>query len=312
MVIPVIGIVSGIVALCGIARHGKDGILGSAITGLVIYALLIASLIPNFQMSYVRPITRRERMAMAQASIVLYDQFGGPEQDFQAQSKTLREGKVMDFTAVTERSQLAGRRALVLEFLAAYDRIKDLGASSDKLYRAELLKQGLTGEAVDSILSRVNRSASILAIRIREQDSIMARDMLGLIKLMDETWGLWKVPPDKQSILFDRDADRESYQLLLQNIDRSRETQRGFQKRLEQIQRPIDDPVAGVCGAIDSYTVHGSDRPYQGRDRNNRWTRSLRDVRGLSPHQSFLAWRLDIAGSRPSPTRSGCGRPRSQ
>lgn len=46
--IPALGIVSGIVALFGIRRHGTVGILWKAVTGLCLFAILIALALPNY------------------------------------------------------------------------------------------------------------------------------------------------------------------------------------------------------------------------------------------------------------------------
>ncbi len=45
---PVLGIVAGIIALFGIRRHGRDGILWKTVIGLSIFAFMGFLAIPNF------------------------------------------------------------------------------------------------------------------------------------------------------------------------------------------------------------------------------------------------------------------------
>ena len=44
--VPVIGFLAGVVALFGIRRHGKSGILWKAITGMLIFLLMVLAVIP--------------------------------------------------------------------------------------------------------------------------------------------------------------------------------------------------------------------------------------------------------------------------
>lgn len=46
--VPVLGIVSGIIALFGILRHGRAGILWKSVAGLLIWGLLAAAAVPAF------------------------------------------------------------------------------------------------------------------------------------------------------------------------------------------------------------------------------------------------------------------------
>ncbi len=59
LVIMLAGVVSGIVALCGIPQHGRRGLLWPVVTGLGIWALLLAIAIPPFMNA------RRKALAIA-------------------------------------------------------------------------------------------------------------------------------------------------------------------------------------------------------------------------------------------------------
>ncbi len=49
-IVPVAGIVAGLVALLGIRKHGKTGILWKSVAGLLTWALLAGAAIPAFLM----------------------------------------------------------------------------------------------------------------------------------------------------------------------------------------------------------------------------------------------------------------------
>src|SRR5579871_6681148 len=59
-VICVLGILSGIVALCGIPKYGRQGILGKALAGLIAYALLIGLAVPNLLAARERALRARD------------------------------------------------------------------------------------------------------------------------------------------------------------------------------------------------------------------------------------------------------------
>ncbi|HTH49445.1 MAG TPA: hypothetical protein VMB21_18150 [Candidatus Limnocylindria bacterium] len=58
--VPVLGFLAGAVALCGIPKYGRAGILWKALTGMLIFLLLIAATIPALLKAREKARTRYE------------------------------------------------------------------------------------------------------------------------------------------------------------------------------------------------------------------------------------------------------------
>lgn len=69
-VLIVFGVVSGIIALCGVPRHGAKGILWPALAGLLIWILLIGLGIPTFLKARERALAARQRAATPPTSAI--------------------------------------------------------------------------------------------------------------------------------------------------------------------------------------------------------------------------------------------------
>jgi hypothetical protein len=67
LLLAIAGVVSGIVALCGIPRYGFRGLLLPALTGLCLWALLFAIAVPTFLKARAKALSQRRAVVLAPA-----------------------------------------------------------------------------------------------------------------------------------------------------------------------------------------------------------------------------------------------------
>ena len=70
LLLMIVGFVSGIVALFGVPRHGRNGILAPAVVGIVINALLLFIFVDNFMAA--RAAAQRQRGDVPSPTVVAY------------------------------------------------------------------------------------------------------------------------------------------------------------------------------------------------------------------------------------------------
>ena len=129
-IIVLLGLICAIIALCGIPRHGKKGILGKTLCGIAIPALLSAIAIPNFMAARAVAIRNRQYQASPEAKLkALADRIN-------------KEGKkLVDEATRLEGAEALPNRTLVYNYSLCTKTASEIPADAlDQAVRPNVLK----------------------------------------------------------------------------------------------------------------------------------------------------------------------------
>ena len=86
-------------------------------------------------------------------------------------------------------------------------------------FRASLLELGARPEDVLDIVAGQQKGAHLLQLRaLRQVDVELSGKFLGVVQLLDETWGTWRYVDENDRIVFDSTADLDAYTALMHGM----------------------------------------------------------------------------------------------
>lgn len=145
----------------------------------------------------------------------------------------LRAAKVLDFSELNGKQELRERQALVKRYKASSDAMRDLVVGSADFFRAELNKLGaMPGkreEAVKTLQAQLAERAPVL-LQIRDLDTRLSDDMLGVLSLMETNWGSWSCPNGR--VTFEDQKTLGEYNALIADLRTASQEQLAAQKKL--------------------------------------------------------------------------------
>ncbi|HXR07288.1 MAG TPA: hypothetical protein VN765_08155 [Candidatus Acidoferrum sp.] len=265
----VVGICNGIFAgglwagMAGLRRmkaEGRAGILGRALSGVVLNGVLLGFmlwltgfLIRDAQ----RTAAERERQADLEVQQLRARVGGGAALekalmdnanesftlDFQelqkrcdAAWKALTNPPVLDMGLVKTQADLRGREEAARRWIGA---CQDLGEFTEKMpeiYRRELLRHKLSPEARAAGLQKfVDALAAVnpTLIALRRAQVREGEALLRAVQLLDRTWGQWEYRPATHDIFFKDAGQADDYNLAYKEFDGISSEARNLQEQLK-------------------------------------------------------------------------------
>ena len=152
---------------------------------------------------------------------------------WQALFQELAGAKVLDFAEVNGRQELRDRQALVLRYKASSDAMRYLVVNSADFFRDQLNRAGATPgqreEDVKLLQAQLAKQAPVL-LQIRDLDTRISDNMLGILSLLETNWGSWTCPAG--NVTFQNLRTMQTYNALLSDFRTAREEQATAQKQL--------------------------------------------------------------------------------
>jgi hypothetical protein len=182
--------------------------------------------------------TTGDSAALMKAGQAYVQQLQTQQAAYEIAVEKLRSTKVLAISNLTDRSQIPARRAVVQDFLDANDRVKTFVSQSEQHFRVELDNAHVSPTATDSALTSFRKSsgqADPIVLQVRDCDSTMGRAMLDVLDLLDRSWGHWHAKNGGKSVVFDRQADLDAYNLALDHIDTAKTDQATAQQHLATV-----------------------------------------------------------------------------
>lgn len=116
---------------------------------------------------------------------------------WQGLKNELAAAKALDFRGVKRQQELRDRQALVRRYKASSDEMRALVVNGSDFLDGELKKLGASPEATEKALNAFevrNATQNRVLMEIRDLDTRMSNDMLGILSLMETNWGSWSCP----------------------------------------------------------------------------------------------------------------------
>ena len=145
----------------------------------------------------------------------------------------LRAAKVLDFSELNGKQELRERQALVKRYKASSDAMRELVVGSADFFRTELKRLGATPgkreEAVKMLQTRLATREPVL-LQIRDLDTRLSDNMLGVLSLMETNWGSWSCPGGR--VTFENEQTLGEYNALIADLRSASQEQLAAQKKL--------------------------------------------------------------------------------
>jgi len=145
----------------------------------------------------------------------------------------LQAAKILDFTELNGKQELRERQALVRRYKGASDDMRDLVVNSGDFFRDQLNKLGAAParreEAVKSLQAQLAARGAVV-LQIRDLDTRISDDMLGVLSLLETNWGTWSCPAGR--VTFEDGRTLREYNGLIGDLRSAGKEQIEAQKKL--------------------------------------------------------------------------------
>jgi hypothetical protein len=119
--------------------------------------------------------------------------------------RALQRPPVLDMSMITKREQVLARKDLVKKFLAANEKLEALTANGEEVFRKELALAHCSPEKTEATADAYAHSIQdrkIVLLKLRNADERRATAMLGILDVMDASFGQWKYDQEAKRLLF--------------------------------------------------------------------------------------------------------------
>lgn len=147
---------------------------------------------------------------------------------------------VLRVEEIHELDQIAKRRAVTKDFLAANQRMREFVGKAESLFESEMANQNVNEarrakEMAGFIAS--GREVNALVQEIRSQDEVICQAALEVLDLLETNWGAWEFFASTKLIMFKEPANNRKYIELGKRISGAAQEQQELQKRLVDLQQ---------------------------------------------------------------------------
>jgi len=174
-----------------------------------------------------------EDALMAKAWAAYLREIETASQKWQALYRELGAANVLEFGELNGKQELRERQALVRRYKAASDSMRDLVVDSADFFRDRLNELGATPakreEAVKTLQAQLAVRGAVV-LEIRDLDTRMSDDMLGVLTLLEKNWGSWSCPTGR--VTFEEERMLREYNALIADLRTAGKEQIEAQKKL--------------------------------------------------------------------------------
>jgi hypothetical protein len=151
--------------------------------------------------------------------------------------------RVLNFSELNGKQELRERQALVRRYKVTSDAMRHLVVNSADFFREELNKLGASpGQreaAVKTLQAQLAHQAPVL-LQIRDLDTRISDDMLGILSLLETNWGSWSCRAG--TMVFEDARTQREYNELLADLKTAGQEQIAAQRKLVSArQLPVND-----------------------------------------------------------------------
>ena len=158
---------------------------------------------------------------------------------YDAAAAAFRNAKVLDFNDLANDEQIAARRRIVQDFLAANGNAESVVSNSEVNIRADLIQLGVTPAKQAATLEGFHSKAaprSVLILKIRACDDQIGQSTLTILNLLEAQWGKWNYDSVTRTIRLEDAEARYTYQQSLAEIRLAGYEQIAMQRELVNLQ----------------------------------------------------------------------------
>lgn len=150
-----------------------------------------------------------------------------------------RDARVLDFHDLANDEQIAARRRIVQEFLAANGHAENVVSNSEVNLRADLIQLGVAPAKREATLEGFHAKAAprrVLILKIRACDDRIGQSTLTILNLLEAQWGKWHYDSATRTIRLEDAEARYTYQQSLAEIKLAGYEQIATQRELVNLQ----------------------------------------------------------------------------
>jgi hypothetical protein len=158
-------------------------------------------------------------------------------QKWQAMYNELAAAKILDFSELNGKQELRERQNLVHRYQASSDAMRELVVNSSDFFRSELTGLGSTPDNTEQALQTLEAQSANqrrVLLEIRDLDTRMVQDMLGVLSLLQTNWGSWSCRSGP--VVFNDRSTLQQYNMLLTDLRTAGQEQVAAQRRLLGVQ----------------------------------------------------------------------------
>jgi cell fate (sporulation/competence/biofilm development) regulator YlbF (YheA/YmcA/DUF963 family) len=155
-------------------------------------------------------------------------------QILQASVQRVRDADIEHANALTTPGQIADRKKLVYDFLAASSALASSISNSENYIMTMLQSSNVSPAMTEVSLKQLSRSRyqRVLLLKIRTYDQQQGENLLGILDLLEKDWGQWHSDPTNKTINFDNEESRLGYMKYRQGIQDAGAAQISLQGQL--------------------------------------------------------------------------------
>lgn len=283
------GLIASIYALASVPRHGRPGLLGRGLAGLVLNGVFLVlfsiGFVTAFQKARSNSLQAQVELKRLQAANQeaqadmrkelqekgsiesgeqqlerLQSQYKEAGEKLSGHHKVIMEAsaayaealqremkkynaavtafqaaEVLNAGAIENQAQIAEKRTVVENFMAANASLTVFMKQSGQVYEKELRQRKLPEATLQEVLRGFNRSAGLrqpLLMEIRTCDERLGKAALGALDLLDKQYGKWRYVAATEQINFTDDAAIDQYNGFMKEINQAAEDQAAAQEKL--------------------------------------------------------------------------------
>jgi hypothetical protein len=155
-------------------------------------------------------------------------------QSLQASGQRVEDAHIELANALTTPDQIADRRKLVYDFLAANSALASSISNTENNIMTMLQSSNVSPALTEVSRKQLSRSRyqRELMLQIRAYDQQQGEDFLGILDLLEKDWGKWQYDPTNKTVNFDNEESRLGYLKHRQGIKDASAAQISLQGQL--------------------------------------------------------------------------------
>jgi hypothetical protein len=179
---------------------------------------------------------------VAKAAAACVQKMMGLAASYTSADRALQRPPVLDMSMITKREQVLARKDLVKKFLAANEKLEALTANGEEVFRKELALAHCTPEKTEATADAYRRSIQdrkTVLLKLRNADERRAAAMLGILEVMDSSFGQWKYDQEAKRLLFSDGGALHNYLSYREAMDSATADQK-------KLQTQVSPPLASL------------------------------------------------------------------
>lgn len=155
-------------------------------------------------------------------------------QNVQASGQRVRDAHIEQGYGLATPGQIADRRKLVYDFLAANSALASSISNEESYIMTMLQASNVSPKFIEIGRKQLSRSRPQreLLLQIRAYDQQQGEDLLGILDLLEKDWGKWHSDPTNKMVNFDNETSRLGYLEHLQALQDASAAQISLQRRM--------------------------------------------------------------------------------